>query len=367
MSVLIPAYLRSLGYSGYFVGVALAAILAGSAISNTVLTFFERSIGRKNLLLVYSSLVGVSGVVFYSSSFWAAILLGCLIGNISTTATESGPFQSVEAGVLPDLVGEGRVGRAFGFYNLVGYTASALGAFTLYIPGSQGDSLAIFRALFLVFAGVGVFLLLIYSRLSIGEPAPSKKISSLQGEARSETITLSALFSLDAFGGSFVSQYLLSYWFYLTFNVSDTGLAVIFLSTNVIAALSTYAAALLGGRFGNLRTMVATHVASSIFLILVALSSTVALAVTFLFARQSLSQMDVPTRQALMAQMFMREERVPAYAVTNTARGVGAFAGGPASALILGAGIPVGLIYTAGVSKLVYDALIYLRYRGRYD
>src|SRR5579863_6829928 len=152
MSVLVPAYLRSLGYSGSFVGVALAAILAGSAISNVVLTYFERSIGRKNLLLAYSSLMTLSGVVFYLSSFWGAILLGCLIGNISTTATESGPFQSVEAGVLPDLVGEDKVGKSFGVYNLVGYTASALGAFTLYIPCSQGDSLAIFRALFLVFA-----------------------------------------------------------------------------------------------------------------------------------------------------------------------------------------------------------------------
>lgn len=369
MSVMVPAYLRALGYSGFFVGVVLAAILAGNAVSNLVLTYLDRSFGRKRILLGFSLLMAGAGVLLFASSLWWAILIGCFVGNISTTGTEAGPFQSVEAGVLPDLVGEERAGRAFGTYNLIGYTASALGAFTLYVPGSQGDSIMVFRTLFLLFGAVGLLLALLYSglrNLDARAAMSRKDLSAISGPVRKDVLTLSALFSVDAFGGSFVSQFLLSYWFSLTFNVPDTGLATIFLTTNVIAAASTYVAARLGGRFGNLRTMVLTHAASSLFLLLVGLSGTLALAVGFLFLRQSMSQMDVPTRQALMAEMFASGDRVPAYAVTNTARGAGSFVGGPASALILGAGVPVALIYSGGLSKLLYDLLIYMKYRRRY-
>lgn len=369
LSVLLPAYLTVLGYSPFFVGIALAAILAGNALSNVLLTYYEKVIGRRRLLLGFSLLMLVSGILLATVNSPVSILVACLIGNISTTGTEAGPFQSVEAGVLPDLVGERKTVRAFGIYNLVGYAASALGAFTLYVPGSQENSLPVFRGLFLVFGVVGILLFFLYSRLQgvdVKGPLVSKSFASLGPDARSDVTKLSALFSIDAFGGGFVSQFLLSYWFNLTFGVSYTTLAYVFFATNVITAASIYGASSIAERIGNLRTMVYTHVASNIFLLLVALSGSLLGAVAFLFLRQALSQMDVPTRQALMAEMFTRGERVPAYAVTNTVRSGGAVLGGPVSAFILGAGLTVGVIYAGGLSKLLYDALIYAEYRKRF-
>jgi MFS family permease len=369
LSVLLPAYLRLLGYSPLFVAEALTAILAGNAVSNILLTYYDRTLGRRRLLLAFSAMMVASGFVFAFVDSAIPILVACLLGNISTTGTEAGPFQSVEAGVLPELVGRDRTVRAFGTYNLVGYTASALGAFTLYIPGSEGNNGAVFQALFLVFAGVGVLLFFLYGRLQgveVTGARVSNGLSEMGPQAREDVTRLSALYSIDAFGGSFVSQYLLSYWFTLSFGVPNTSLAVIFLVTNVISAASTYGASFLAERLGNLRTMVYTHVVSNAFLLMVALSGTLSAAVAFLFLRQAFSQMDVPSRQALMAEMFGREDRVPAYAITNTVRSGGSLLGGPAVAAILAAGIPAGLIYTGGLSKLAYDALVFLRYRSRY-
>lgn len=369
LSVLLPAYLKVLGYPPFFVGVALAAILAGNAASNVLLTYYGKAIGRRRLLRGLSILMMGAGAVLALVNSPVPILVACFVGNISTTGTEAGPFQSVEAGILPDIVGEKSAVRAFGTYNLVGYTASALGAFTLYLPGSQGNSLPLFRALFFVFSGVGALLFILYSFLRgvDGEhEVASRGLSGLEPQARSDVAKLSALYSIDAFGGSFASQYLLSYWFNLTFGVPNTTLAYIFLTTNVISAASTYGASFIAERLGNLRTMVYTHALSNAFLLMVALSGSFPWAVVFLFLRQSVSQMDVPTRQALMADIFRREDRVPAYAVTNTIRSAGAFAGGPVSAVILGAGLAVGIIYVGGISKLVYDGLIFAAYGREY-
>jgi len=88
-------------------------------------------------------------------------------------------------------------------------------------------------------------------------------------------------------------------------------------------------------------------------------------AIGFLFLRQSISQMDVPTRQAFMAQLFTDEERVPANAVTNTSRSLSGTLGGPLTAVMFMAGASSLPILTGGFSKILYDVLVFRSYRKR--
>jgi hypothetical protein len=138
-----------------------------------------------------------------------------------------------------------------------------------------------------------------------------------------------ALYSIDAFGGGFVSQSVLSYWFYASYHASLASLGEIFSIANVITALSIYGASVLADRLGNLRTMVYTHLLSNLFLLLVPVGGTITWAAAFLFLRQSTSQMDVPTRQSMMAELFEDRERVGANALTNTFRTVSSTASPP--------------------------------------
>src|SRR5438132_1789085 len=117
LSILTPIYLARLGYSALYVGVGLTAILAGNAFFNILLTWHGDYLGRKRSLMIFSFLVVVSGVLLSSTIFLPLILLGLFLGNISTTGTEAGPFQSIETGVLPILEPEERRNRAFGVYN----------------------------------------------------------------------------------------------------------------------------------------------------------------------------------------------------------------------------------------------------------
>jgi MFS family permease len=368
LSILIPFYLGTLGYGLYVQGLVLVAILAGNVISNVVVFYFEARLGRRHLLQAFSVLMVVSGLVLSFSTSLALIVGACLIGNMSSTGTEAGPFQSIEAGVLPDLASTGSVVKAFGRYNLIGYSAAAIGQLTSSVPGLLGNALISFQLVFVAFALVGSLLLIIYSRLAKleGSGATKPELVDLDPQARKDIVSLSGLFAADAFGGVFVSTYLLSIWFHATYGLVLTSLGPLFFVASVVAAGSTYLAAAIAEKFGNLRTMVYTHLVSSAVLLLMVVAGSLLVATALLFLRQSLSQMDVPTRQALMTEIFPREVRVQAYAVTNTLRSVGSLSGGPVAAGILGLGFVSGLLIFGGGSKILYDIAIFAKYRRKF-
>lgn len=369
VSIMTPIYLAMLGYSAFYVGLALAVIVASNVFSNVLLTWYGDSVGRKRFLLLFSSLMLVSGILLYSTTNLSVILIAFFLGNISTTGTETGPFQSIEAGILPNMVSDERRNRAFGVYNLIGYSASSVGAFAASTPSYFQNSLFVFRSLYLLYGLVGMLLFALYMRLGNVEAVrtETKKpgLGDTSSGARSEITKLSLLFSIDAFGGGFVSQSLLSYWFFLVYGVSLQNLGVIFLVVNVITAVSTLGASFLADRLGNLRTMVYTHLLSNVFLVLVPLAGSLLGSLAFLFLRQSISQMDVPTRQALMTEIFSDSERVPAYAITNTSRSVSSVFGAPISGALLGASLASVPLLIGGFSKILYDVLIFLSYRRK--
>ncbi|MDG6898370.1 MAG: MFS transporter [Nitrososphaerota archaeon] len=369
VSVVTPVYMAVLGFPPLLVGVEIAAMVSGSAVSNVILIRYEGRVGRRRFLLLCSLLMLCSGALLFSTSSYPIILLASFIGNVSTSGTEAGPFQSIETGVLPTLGPLETVNKTFGMYNMIGYGASSLGALAATVPSYFHDDLLVFRSLYLLYGLVGLVLVVVYwgigglrSRRSEAEtPAANRRSSG----ARREIIRLSGLQAIDAFGGGFVSQSLLAYWFFLVYGVTLGGLGVIFLVVNVITALSTLGASYLADRIGNLRTMVYTHLLSNAFLVLIPFAGSLAGALFFLFARQSVSQMDVPTRQAFTAGIFADEERVRANATTNTSRVIANVFGSPLSGALLGAGLVSLPLLIAGFSKVFYDSLMFFTYRRR--
>jgi sugar phosphate permease len=222
----------------------------------------------------------------------------------------------------------------------------------------------VFRLLYLVYGLVGLLLLLLYAGLGNMEMTrnDSRQRPAISAKAKSDIEQLSILNSVDAFGG-FVTQSLLSYWFFLTYQVPLVSLGIIFFAVNIITAVSIFGASVIAEKIGNLRTMVSTHLVSSTFLTAIPFTGSLPLALIFLFLRQSVSQMDVPTRQAFMAEIFEDQDRVAANATTNTFRGVGSLFGGPLSGTLFTLGLVAVPIVAGGVSKIVYDVAIYLSYR----
>lgn len=378
VSIMTPVYVATLGYSPFYVGVVLAVIISGNIVSNITITRYGKQIGDQRALLTFSILMLASGLILFSTILFPLILLAVFLGNISTTGTEAGPFQSIETAILPNYALE-KTDRAFGIYNLIGYGSSAGGAFAAALPSLFGNTVASFHYLYLVYGLVGLVLFLFYRNLKmetkknqdgsaldvVHAKQQSEDERTAQRRERRDIRQLSILFGVDAFGGGFVSQSLLSYWFFLVYGVSLGDLGIIFFVVNVITALSIFAAPFIAERIGNLKTMVLTHLISDIFLIAVPLAGSLIPSLTFLFLRQSVSQMDVPTRQEFMIEIFQSEERVSANAITNTSRSVGSIFGGPISGALLSSGLTSIPILTAGWSKILYDIGIFFSYRKR--
>jgi predicted MFS family arabinose efflux permease len=136
----------------------------------------------------------------------------------------------------------------------------------------------------------------------------------------------------------------------------------VFFAVGLLQAASSIVSGRLAHRIGMLQTMVFTHVPSNVFLMAIPLSPVLWGAIVLLLLRSSVSQMDVPARQAYVVAMVDPEERVAAASFTNTARYVtrpfGPAIGGALMTVALGAPFVV-----AGALKIVYDGLIYATFR----
>jgi predicted MFS family arabinose efflux permease len=140
-------------------------------------------------------------------------------------------------------------------------------------------------------------------------------------------------------------------------------MAAVMFAGGLIQAGSSIVSGRLAARFGMLHTMVFTHLPSNVLLMLVPLMPTLGLAIAVLLARFTLSQMDVPARQAYVVAMVDPQERTAAASFTNTARYV-ARPFGAASAGALMQGVAVGAPWVvAGTLKVVYDLALYATFR----
>jgi len=170
---------------------------------------------------------------------------------------------------------------------------------------------------------------------------------------------------VDAFAGGLTVQSLMTLYFHLRFGVPLAPLAALFFAANTLSALSFLAAAPLARRFGLLNTMVFTHLPSNVLLALVAVMPTFPLAAAVLLARQMLSQMDVPTRQAYTMALVAPEERTGAASVTSLARSAGSASSPILSGLLLqGPLLVLGLPFVlAGGIKIAYDLTLWAVFR----
>jgi MFS family permease len=377
LAVVLVLYLDASGLDPVAIGAVLTLTLVGDTLVSLWLTTHADRFGRRRVLILSSLLVVIAGVVFALTDLLPILILAGIVGVISPTGNEVGPFLAVEQASLTQIVSDRRRTATFAWYNLAGYVATATGALAAGLLGQALISAGwrdvdAYRAVVIGYAAIGLVMAILATRLSPtieippAEAAPDDGIAKRLGLGRSRSVVLrlSALFSLDAFAGGFVPQSLMAYWFALRFGVSPATLGAIFFAANILAAVSSLSAARIAARIGLIETMVFTHLPSNILLILVPLMPTLPLAVLMLLLRFTLSQMDVPTRQSYVMAVVQPDERSAAAGVTGIARTVGA-AISPSFSTVLVATAATAAIpfYLAGGLKIVYDLLIYRDFR----
>jgi predicted MFS family arabinose efflux permease len=132
---------------------------------------------------------------------------------------------------------------------------------------------------------------------------------------------------------------------------------------HLLNAASHLGAAWLARRIGLVNTMVFTHLPSSLFLMAVPLAPSLPLAVGLFLLRESLVEMDVPTRQSYIAAVVRPEERTFASGITNLTRNAcWATASSLAGLFMQHVAFGAPLVLGGGL-KIVYDVLLYGSFR----
>jgi MFS family permease len=374
LSVLLVLYLTQIGLSEQLIGLLLSLTLIGDAGISLWITVSADVIGRRRMLLLGAGLMLLAGAVFLLTENPILLIAAAIIGVISPSGNEIGPFLSIEQAALSQIVPDTRRTKVFAWYNLAGSLATAMGAL---VSGWSAQALQTaglstldsYRIVLGVYVLCGLVLATLFLFLSpsveIVSSEPVAKRTLGLHRSKKVVLKLSSLFALDAFAGGFVIQSLLAYWFHVRFGADTATLGTIFFGANILAAVSALLAVRIAARIGLINTMVFTHIPSNILLCLVPLMPNLPLAIAVLLARFSISQMDVPTRQSYTMAVVAPDERSAAAGVTTIARSVGASISPSLSGILLANPLTFGFIfYAAGTLKILYDLLIYRSFKA---
>ncbi len=104
LSIALVLYLVQIGLSDIEVGLLLSLTLVGDTVISLILTTRADRYGRRNTLLIGAGLMLFASVLFVLTSNFVILLMAAIIGVISPSGNEVGPFLSVEQAALSQIV-----------------------------------------------------------------------------------------------------------------------------------------------------------------------------------------------------------------------------------------------------------------------
>lgn len=373
MGVELGIYLFRSGLSSTAIGLIIGMGLAGSASATVLMTIAADRMGRKWFLVILSLLSAVGGIALALSPSLPVLAAMAFIGMLNGTGTDRSASFALDQAIVPGLVPDARRTWGLAWYNLLLDGGGSLGALGAGLPLLLQHQMSLtiltsYRIVFLGYSVLCVVVAAIYLCLSpaieVGSPGNLGSVrTGITPKSRKIVTKITALFSLDAFGGGFLTDALVAYWFFRRFGIGEQDLGIVFFAVHILNACSHLAAAWLARQIGLVNTMVFTHLPSSLFLIAVPFAPSSKWAVLLFLCREALVEMDVPTRQSYVAALVLAEERTFASGLTNLARNLfwaigSSVAGFVMQNLTFSAPLVIG-----GGTKVAYDLVLYRGFR----
>jgi MFS family permease len=376
--VLLAIYLGTVGWSVERTGLLVTIGLAGSAAGTLATSLFAERVGRRRTLEVLA-LLASSGTAALAATRRAELLyLVAYFGMLNGLGRDRGAAYALEQALLPETTTQERRTYVLAWYGLILDAGLALGSLLAVLPfllrARWGwSSLGSYQATWLVTAGFSLITVGLYRTLSPrvevaharfpdGRHA-QRMMPGISPASKRRIAKLAALTGMDSLGGGFLTGALVSYWFFQRFGIGEQWLGPLFFGARVANAGSHLVAAWLARRIGLMNTMVFTHIPSSLFLIAVPFAPSMGWAMALFLARESLVEMDVPTRQSYILSVVRPEERAFASGMTTLTRNV-AYAVAPVGAgYAMSAVALASPLYLGAGTKIAYDLLLYFSFR----
>lgn len=397
-TLFLAHYFSALGHTDTQIGLFMTLTLIGDVAISLALTLIADTLGRRRILLLGSVMMVFSGAVFAMTSNYWALLLAAIVGVISPSGNEIGPFRAVEESTIAHLVPEKDRSDVFAWYVVfatLGTSGGALGCGWFVQRLVQGGMLevAAYAAVFWVYAATGVVNAGVSLLLSVkceavvekklvqreeGEeeeaegflaqdaaappaPPPQQKkkaswaISQISPESTKTLAKLCALFFVDSLASGMVPMSLISYFISKKFGVSEITLGTVISIAKFASSLSNVLASSISKRIGFINTMVFTHLPSAVFLAMIPAPHSMVLSVAFLVLRSTLASMDQAPRSAFLSAVVLPNERTAVMGVVNVVKTM-AQSGGPlVTGVLAGEGRFWIAFVAAGALKAGYD------------
>lgn len=370
IGILLAIYLMQLDLSKTQVGVVVSVGLLGAAFGNFLVTFFGDRIGRKKTLVMYALLSAAGAIALCLSSNFYTILITAFFGMLNARGKDRGAALVIETAIIPSFDEAKNRTRSFALYSLVQDIGLAIGGVAAGLPTVLSTfagvpSLTAFRFTFALYAGCMILMAFLYLYLSNSVEVPLEKLKiRLSSEGKKIMMKVGSIIAIDSLAGGFLTSALLSYYFYERFHVSLEVLGIFFFIARLLNAASYLGATWLSKRFGLLNALVFTHTPSSLILIAAAFAPTFPIAAALFLLRETLVEMDVPTRQSYLMAVVKPEERTMISGIALIVRMLG-WAVGPAIAgfVMQYVSNTTPLFIGAGM-KITYDMCLYFSFRN---
>src|SRR5262245_42429236 len=114
---MLGPYLARRGLSAETIGAIFTAALVGAAVMTLLLTGVADRWGRRRILVLSAGLMALGGVGFALTDDPLLLMVAAVVGTISPSGKEVGPFLSVEQAILPQTVSDRHRTGLFAAYN----------------------------------------------------------------------------------------------------------------------------------------------------------------------------------------------------------------------------------------------------------
>ncbi len=364
--IVLPVYLAAIGFNAAQIGLVATAALLGTAVLTLTVGLIAPRHDLRRLLTAGAILMVATGVAFPTVEQISLIVAVAFFGTVNPSTGDIGVLIPIEHAALAQGAADHERTRVFARYSLVGALAMAAGALAAATPQfltrTGIGELSALRAMFYGYAALGAASAVMYHYLPRRNFEQSSAAAPLN-VSRGVVYKLAALFSLDAFAGGFVVQSLLAVWLFERFEMSLAAASLFFFWSSVLSAFSYPLAVKIANRIGLVNTMVFTHIPSSAFLILAAVSPNLPVALVFLLLRSALSQMDVPTRSSYVMAVVTPPERPAAASVTAVPRSLASSLSPALAGLLLSGPFLGAPLIICGTLKILYDAGLLFMFR----
>src|SRR5919199_2818995 len=172
VSVILAIYLKLIGFNDVYIGFILTVTLLNSVIFTLIASFYADRIGRRKILVIYSALMSVSGIVFFVTNNYVALIISAFIGTINVTGNETGAFLSIEQAMLPQTINDPKKrNTVYAIYNMAGTFAMSAGVLLSGLPHIFAqqygwNEIESIKPLFVLYGIIGLGVLGIYFVIS---------------------------------------------------------------------------------------------------------------------------------------------------------------------------------------------------------